>query len=69
LTNYAPGQRVGEEGVLRAILAEEESPRTITELDELLRRLEVGYGAGRATLAWLMKYDLLRLAAPKGKRD
>jgi glycosyltransferase involved in cell wall biosynthesis len=69
LTNYAPGQRVGEEAVLRAILAEAASPRTIAELHGLLSRLKVGYGAGRATLAWLMKYDLLRLAAPKGKRD
>jgi glycosyltransferase involved in cell wall biosynthesis len=59
LTNYAQGQRVGEETVLRAILKETASPRTIAELDELLSRCGIGHGSGRATLAWLLKYGLL----------
>jgi len=60
LTNYAQGQRVADEAVLRSILAEAASPHTIEELDELLSRHGVGKGPGRATLAWLLKYELLQ---------
>jgi glycosyltransferase involved in cell wall biosynthesis len=62
LTNYAREQRVGEEAVLRALLDEARSPRTLAEMDAALHRLGVGHGAGRATLAWMLKYGLLRTA-------
>jgi hypothetical protein len=60
LTNYARDWRVGDEAVLRTLLGEARSPRTLAELDAILRRLDVGHGAGRATVAWLLKYGLLR---------
>jgi hypothetical protein len=62
LTNYACDRRVGDEAVLRALLEETRSPRTLAELDAMLRRLDVGHGAGRATVAWMLKYGLLRTA-------
>jgi hypothetical protein len=62
LTNYARDRRVFDEAVLRALLGEARSPRTLAELDVLLCRLDVGQGVWRATVAWMLKYGLLRTA-------
>lgn len=64
LTNYAEKQRASQEELLRNLLENATSLRTIAELDEELRRQGVGHAQGRATLAWLLKYQLLQLAPP-----
>jgi glycosyltransferase involved in cell wall biosynthesis len=60
LTNYAREQRVGDEAVLRTLLREARSPRTLAEMDAIMRGLDIGHGAGRATVAWMLKYGFLR---------
>jgi glycosyltransferase involved in cell wall biosynthesis len=60
VTNYARERRLGDEAALRALLAQAKTPRTLSELDAILRRLGVAPGSGRATVAWLLKYGLLR---------
>ena len=61
LTCYSGEQRSCEEHILRAILAEAARPRTIAQLDAVLVRLGVARRRGRATLAWMLKYALLRV--------
>jgi glycosyltransferase involved in cell wall biosynthesis len=60
LTCYAGEQRSGEEKILRAILAEAARPRTIAQLDAVLTSMGVARRRGRATLAWMLKYGMLR---------
>jgi glycosyltransferase involved in cell wall biosynthesis len=60
LTSYARERRLADEPGLRALLAEARRPRTIADLDAVLRRLGTEPGRGRATLAWMLKYGLLR---------
>ncbi len=60
LTSYASDRRIGDEAALRAILAAASNPRTVGELDACLGGRGASYGAGRATLAWMLKYGLLR---------
>ncbi len=61
LCNYAGERRVGDEAVLRSLLAAAASPRTLGELDDTQRGRGAAGGTLRATLAWLLKYGLLRL--------
>jgi glycosyltransferase involved in cell wall biosynthesis len=61
LCNYAGG-RVKGEGELRALLLSASAPRSLAELTAGLVRQGVGAGTARATLAWLLKYGLLRRA-------
>jgi hypothetical protein len=61
LCSYA-GQRVTNESVLRALLGEAVSPRTLSELATHLEMLGTKPGHARATLAWLLKYGLLMKA-------
>jgi glycosyltransferase involved in cell wall biosynthesis len=60
LTSYAGEQRSSEEKILLAILTEPAQARTIAQLDSVLAGLGVGHHHGRATLAWMLKYGLLR---------
>jgi len=60
LTSYARDRRLGDEAALRAVLAAAATPRTVGELDACLRGRGASYRAGRATLAWMLKYGLLR---------
>jgi D-inositol-3-phosphate glycosyltransferase len=70
LTSYAGDRRLGDEAALRAILAAASTPRTVGELDACLGGHGASYGAGRATLAWMLKYGLLRRApAPTGRNE
>ncbi len=61
LASYSGEQRSCEESILRAILAEAVQSRTIAQLDAVLARLGVARRRGRATLAWMLKYGLLRV--------
>jgi glycosyltransferase involved in cell wall biosynthesis len=62
LTNYAGGRRVTDESQLRALLAEAASPRPLAELDAVFQGQGISPVRGRATVAWLLKYGLLRVA-------
>jgi glycosyltransferase involved in cell wall biosynthesis len=64
LISYAGEQRSCEEKILRAILAEAAQARTIARLDAVLTGLGVARRRGRATLAWMLKYGLLRVVRP-----
>jgi glycosyltransferase involved in cell wall biosynthesis len=65
LTNHSAHARTTDMTVLRAILASTVTPRSVVELDGMLRQANVPFGAGRATVAWMLKYDLLRIARSK----
>jgi glycosyltransferase involved in cell wall biosynthesis len=68
LTSYARDRRLGDEAALRAVLAAASTPRAVGELDACLGGRGASYGAGRATLAWMLKYGLLRrVSAPAGR--
>ncbi|HJT78307.1 MAG TPA: glycosyltransferase family 4 protein, partial [Gemmataceae bacterium] len=60
LTSYARDRRLGDEAALRAVLAAASTPRTVGELDACLGGRGALFGAARATLAWMLKYGLLR---------
>lgn len=62
LTNHSGDVRCEDPGVLQMILAAAGKPRAIAELDEVFRRAGVTLQAGRATLAWMLKYGLLQVA-------
>jgi hypothetical protein len=64
LCAYAGERRVMDEKALRSLLAAATRPRTLGELEEVLRGQGVARGQARATLAWLLKYGLLRTAVP-----
>jgi hypothetical protein len=56
------GQRVTDAAVLCALLHEAAAPRRLCELANFLGRLGASPGPARATLAWLLKYGLIRRA-------
>jgi glycosyltransferase involved in cell wall biosynthesis len=60
LTSYAADGRVSDVGILRSLLAAAAGPCPLTNLERLLRNVGVTNEMGRATLAWMLKYDLLR---------
>jgi glycosyltransferase involved in cell wall biosynthesis len=61
LCTYAGG-RAGDEATLRALLGEATAPRRLGDLTALLTARGIAAGPARATLAWLVKYGLLRRA-------
>jgi len=61
LTSYAGEVRCQDEAILRALIAEAAAPRRLSGLDAALGRVGVTYSAGRATMAWMLKYGLLRV--------
>ncbi|MGE3822326.1 MAG: glycosyltransferase family 4 protein [Isosphaeraceae bacterium] len=60
LTHYAPSRRIIDETILLSLLATAGTPTPIHALDAHLRRLGVAHSRARATIAWLLKYGLLR---------
>ncbi|MBX6312652.1 MAG: glycosyltransferase family 4 protein [Isosphaeraceae bacterium] len=66
LTNYVASERTADPDRIRAVLTAAETPRALVELDEVLARAGIGRIAGRATLAWMLKYGLLRPAPGSG---
>jgi glycosyltransferase involved in cell wall biosynthesis len=58
LTHHAAGRRVADAGLIRTALAL--APASIDDFDAFWLRSEIERGLGRSTLAWMLKYDLLR---------
>lgn len=58
LINHVPGRRVADADAIRAALAA--APCTVAKLDAIWSGSGVEFSIGRATLAWLLKYNLLR---------
>jgi len=58
LTHHAAGSRVTDPALIRAALAL--APGSIDDFDRLWSRSGIERAVGRATLAWMLKYDLLR---------
>jgi hypothetical protein len=59
LTHHAAGRRVGDPAVIRDAMAA--APCTVSDLDRVWSGAGVPFGLGRSTLAWMLKYDLLRI--------
>jgi glycosyltransferase involved in cell wall biosynthesis len=60
LTAYVPEARVTDPALLQSILAGCARPVPVSRLDEILIKSGVTHVKGRATLAWMLKYSLLR---------
>ena len=60
LTNYEAHRRCHDPAILREVLSKATELCRIADLDEHLRRAGVDEAGARATVAWLLKYDLLR---------
>jgi len=58
LTHHAPGRRVVNTELLRRALAL--APCSIDDLDRYWSQHGVEHGVGRSSVAWMLKYDLLR---------
>jgi hypothetical protein len=61
LTNHVAGSRVSDARLLMAALEEASSRCPLSSLDALFRAAGVDKRRARATLAWMLKHDLLRL--------
>lgn len=61
LTNYLASTRVADESVLTRVLSRAAAGCRLAELDALLAEAGVEPKRCRATLAWMLKYDLLRI--------
>ena len=59
LTNHACVRRPADARLLRAAI--DRVPCTVADVDRLLAESGVEHGVGRATIAWMLKYDLLRI--------
>ena len=59
LTNHAPGRRAPDADLLRSMIAR--APCSVADLDHLLAGAGIEPGVGRATIAWMLKYDRLRV--------
>jgi glycosyltransferase involved in cell wall biosynthesis len=60
LTSFLAETRCTQAAVLQAVLSVAATPCPLTQLDRIFEQADVPHVAGRATLAWLLKYDLLR---------
>jgi hypothetical protein len=60
LTSHAAESRVTDTTILQNVLAAGANERTVAELDDVLAKAGVGHTVGRTTLAWLLKYGLLK---------
>jgi glycosyltransferase involved in cell wall biosynthesis len=64
LTNYSLGFRTNSPEVLTAVLSAAGRPARLDELDGVFAGHGLGLATARATLGWLLKYDLLRVVNP-----
>ena len=62
LAHHAAGGRVADPALLRAAFAL--LPCSVEDLDRFWSQSGIDRGVGRATLAWLLKYDLVRISHP-----
>ena len=62
LTHHGGDRRSSDPAILRAVLTSASSPRSLTDLDAVLQQAGISRRAGRATIAWMLKYDLLRVS-------
>ncbi len=60
LVTHVAYSRSADPGLLRAVLAATARPRPLAEVEAVLRQAGVDPVPARATVAWLLKYDLLR---------
>lgn len=61
LTNHSARFRSSDAAVLQKLLAQAAGSCSLGELEQQLQEAGLTHQAARATLAWMMKYDLLRL--------
>jgi hypothetical protein len=61
LTSYLPRARLADEAALARVLAGCERPRAVRDLELLPELSALPRQVCRATIAWLLKYDLLQL--------
>jgi glycosyltransferase involved in cell wall biosynthesis len=66
LTSYEATGRTTDATIIRTILIAAATPCLLGQLDALFRQAGVGHSAGRATLGWMLKYGLLRVAQEQG---
>ena len=67
LVTHAAWARLSDPAALRALLAKADGC-TIEQLVAILTKQFLSQTTARATLAWMLKYDLLRLSTPSGLR-
>ena len=61
LTNHAADRRVADSGLLRLALERAAPSCSVADLDALFLAAGVDHHRARATLAWMLKYDLIRV--------
>ncbi len=61
LTNHAADRRVADSGLLRLALERAAPACSVADLDALFLAAGVDHHRARATLAWMLKYDLIRI--------
>jgi hypothetical protein len=61
LTNHAAERRVADAGLLRLALARADPSCSVADVDTLFRTAGVDHHRARATLGWMLKYDLIRV--------
>jgi hypothetical protein len=62
LANYVSRTRIAHPAPLLSVLQAAQQPCPLSVLENILARQESSRERRRATLAWLLKYDLLRVA-------
>jgi glycosyltransferase involved in cell wall biosynthesis len=60
LTNHVAARRVADPVLLRLVLARAHSSCPVSELHAVIRSAGIDQHRARATLAWMLKYDLIR---------
>jgi glycosyltransferase involved in cell wall biosynthesis len=68
VANYVADSRPKDPAVFRAVLDAAATPRTIAELEDVLRAAGAERGR-RATLVWLLKYGLVRITNTEANRE
>lgn len=63
ITSYGELGRTRDPLAIRSLLDAARSPQPIRQLDRIARQAGISHQAGRATLAWMLKYNLLQIAA------
>lgn len=64
LTNHARVRRPADAAPLRAAI--DRAPCSIADLDRVMAEAGIEHGLGRAAIAWMLKYDLLRVDRDEG---